>query len=121
MKFLAKDSNFNQVIMLTEFEQLERPLIVEIIRLRQTPRKSAMNEQTVNEMTSLEQDLENFIKKDIGYEFADLCIKLNGSGSLVYVHKSILAARCAYFEAFFRSFMPKNRKILVSDLTSLGW
>ena len=49
MKFLVKDSNFNQVIMLTEFEQLGNSLIVEIIRLKQVPKKSSMNEQ-VNEI-----------------------------------------------------------------------
>lgn len=49
MKFLAKDINFNQVIMLTEFEQLQSSLMVEIIRLRQTPRKFNTNEQ-INEI-----------------------------------------------------------------------
>ena len=39
MKFVAKDSNFNQIIMLSEFEQIETTLMVEIIRLRQNPRK----------------------------------------------------------------------------------
>lgn len=29
-------------------------------------------------------------------------------------HRCILAARCSYFEAFFRSFMPKERKILMT-------
>jgi hypothetical protein len=45
MKFLSKDSNFNQVIMLNEFELLERPLMVEMIRLKQTPRKSSNPDQ----------------------------------------------------------------------------
>jgi hypothetical protein len=45
MKFLYKDSNFNQVIMLNEFESLERPLMVEMIRLKQTPRKSSNPDQ----------------------------------------------------------------------------
>lgn len=38
MRFLYKDLNFNQVIMLTEFEQLQTSLIVECIRLRQAPK-----------------------------------------------------------------------------------
>ena len=115
MKFLSKDINFNQVIMLSEFEQLERPLLVEMIRLRQSPRKCTVNELTSQETTSLEEDLESFFKKDYGKEFADLFVKLNSNNHLILVHKVILAARCSYFEAFFRSFMPKDRRILVSS------
>ena len=42
MSFLIKDTNFNQVIMLSEFESLESSLMVEIIRRRQatTPKKT---------------------------------------------------------------------------------
>jgi len=77
MKFLAKDFNFNQVIMFTEFEQLETQLMVEIIRLRQNAAaKSDMNpsgeQQTALEScTSLEQDMENFIGTEIGKEAVD--------------------------------------------------
>lgn len=45
MKYLAKDSNFNQIIMLSEFEQIETALMVEIIRIRQNPRKTTANEK----------------------------------------------------------------------------
>lgn len=56
MKFLAKDSNFNQVIMLTEFEQLQPSLMVECIRLRQTPKKlTQSSDQQINEMAILEK------------------------------------------------------------------
>jgi hypothetical protein len=118
MKFLAKDQNFNLVIMLTEFETLQSALMVEIIRLRQTPRKSTNNDQ-MNDLisskcTTLTQDLENFILKDIGDEFADILIILNDNSQPLLAHKCILASRCAYFEAYFRSFMPKERKVLVN-------
>ena len=39
MKFLTKDTNFSQIIMMPEFEHLNPALMVEIIRLKQTPRK----------------------------------------------------------------------------------
>ena len=45
MKFLAKDSNFNQIIMQSEFEQIETALMVEIIRLRQNPQKTMTYEK----------------------------------------------------------------------------
>lgn len=72
MKFLSKDSNFNQVIMLDDFEQLEPPLMVEIIRLRQVPAKVQQNESSLcdevihERCTSIEQDMENFILNDLG-------------------------------------------------------
>ncbi len=76
MKFLAKDSNFNQVIMMTEFEQLETTLMVEIIRLRQNPApknslNDSMSELMLEKCTSLEQDLEHFIKNKIGMNFVE--------------------------------------------------
>lgn len=63
MKFLAKDSNFNQVIMLTEFEQLQSSLMVEIIRLRQTPRKISTNEhinEIIRDKSKFKINLKNF-------------------------------------------------------------
>ena len=75
MKFLCKDSNFNQVIMLDEFEQLEPPLMVELIRLRQAPVKIHSNESSmsdkvlVEKCTSFEQDMENFILNENGKPF----------------------------------------------------
>lgn len=113
MKFLYKDSNFNQVIMLNEFELLERPLMVEMIRLKQTPRKSSNPEQMSELIISklncpinlnikfkfycslyllgrcLEEDMDNFVNTDIGIEFADLII-VNESTKPIYVHKCIL-------------------------------
>lgn len=47
MKFVVKDVNFNQVIMMPEFEQLNQALMVEIIRLKQTPRKNVNPDQPV--------------------------------------------------------------------------
>lgn len=47
-----------------------------------------------------------------GKEFCD--IDLNLDGTLIPAHKTILAARCGYFEAMFRSFMPADSKVNVS-------
>jgi hypothetical protein len=49
LKFLTKDINFNMVIMMPEFEQLNQTLMVEIIRLKQTPRKYT-NADQINEI-----------------------------------------------------------------------
>ena len=54
MKFLSKDTNFNQVIMLSEFEKLDKSLMVEIIRLKQTPRKMTNIDQMTDLITSID-------------------------------------------------------------------
>lgn len=67
---------------------------------------------------TLESDMENFLKSENGNEFADVFIILNDGNSPqqppLLAHMCILAARCAYFEAHFRSFLPKDRKVIVS-------
>lgn len=62
--------------------------------------------------STLEEDLERFLKYN-GSEFCDITLMLHGDS--VPAHKSILAARCAYFEAMFRSFMPENSTVNVSS------
>jgi leucine-zipper-like transcriptional regulator 1 len=47
MKFLSKESNFNQVISLREFESLKSSLMVEMIRLKQIQ----LNKIVTNETT----------------------------------------------------------------------
>nr|CAD7442456.1 unnamed protein product [Timema bartmani]CAD7460743.1 unnamed protein product [Timema tahoe] len=37
LKYIVNESNFNQIVMSKEFETLEQPLMVEIIRRRQMP------------------------------------------------------------------------------------
>lgn len=64
--------------------------------------------------------MENFLKCEIGNELADVFILINEAGSHstppILGHMCILAARCAYFEAYFRSFLPKDRKIMVRNV-----
>lgn len=61
--------------------------------------------------SSLEQDMAMFLRVT-GDEFCDIILKLDNH--LIPAHKTILAARCSYFEAMFRSFMPADSKVNVS-------
>lgn len=55
--------------------------------------------------------------KSIGYEFCDITLLLDGEQ--IPAHKSVLAARCGYFEAMFRSFMPPDNtvRIQIGEMT----
>ena len=55
--------------------------------------------------------------KGQGSEFCDLTLILDGA--IIHVHKAVLAARCSYFEAMFRSFMPEDHTVNVSFLNSI--
>jgi hypothetical protein len=45
MRFICKDANFNNIINLSDFEQLDKQLIIEIVRLKQAPKKISQIEQ----------------------------------------------------------------------------
>jgi hypothetical protein len=62
--------------------------------------------------TSLEQDME-LLLNSVGKEFCDITLMVDGHP--VPAHKAVLAARCSYFEAMFRSFMPENNVVNVSS------
>lgn len=47
-----------------------------------------------------------------GKEFCDIVLMLDNHP--IPAHKAILAGRCSYFEAMFRSFMPDNNMVTVS-------
>lgn len=53
----------------------------------------------------------NFLKND-GQAFCDITLLLGNEE--IKAHKAILAARGTYFEAMFRSFMPKDNTVQVS-------
>jgi len=55
--------------------------------------------------------MEAFLK-NVGQEFCDITLMLNDMP--IPAHKAVLAARCSYFEALFRSFMPANNRVNVS-------
>jgi leucine-zipper-like transcriptional regulator 1 len=48
-----------------------------------------------------------------GKEFCDITLQLDGVS--IPAHKAVLAARCTYFEAMFRSFMPVDGIVHVSS------
>lgn len=112
LRFIVKESNYNQIVMSQEFETLERSLMVEIIRRKQLPQSKGNNEKHFDAAgSSLEQDMAMFLRST-GKEFCDIDLLLDGN--VIPAHKSILAARCGYFEAMFRSFMPLDSTVRVS-------
>lgn len=116
LKFIVKDTNYNQIVMSEEFEKLERGLIVEIIRRKQQPQNKGPNEKQFQSAgSSLEQDMAMFLVST-GKEFCDIDLILDSH--VISAHKSVLAARCGYFEAMFRSFMPSDNKVRVRSVCS---
>ncbi|KAH3884874.1 hypothetical protein DPMN_008860 [Dreissena polymorpha] len=55
--------------------------------------------------------MEDFLKST-GREFCDITLMLGNEA--IRAHKAVLAARCTYFEAMFRSFMPETNTVTVS-------
>lgn len=112
LRFIVKDTNYNQIVMSQEFETLDRKLMVEIIRRKQAPQTKVCNDPHFDTAgSSLEQDMAMFLKTT-GKEFCDIDLLLDNH--VIKGHKSILAARCGYFEAMFRSFMPSDNTVRVS-------
>ena len=113
MRFIVRDSNYRKVIMGSAFENLHPSLMVQIIRRQQfrsrptSPDPYADDEELIP--SSLQDDLEAFLLSDNGRPFTDIALRVNNK--VVLAHKPILAARCAYFEALFRSFMPENNEV----------
>lgn len=60
----------------------------------------------------MENDLAVFLKTG-GRDFCDINLILDGK--TIPAHKSILSARCTYFQAMFRSFMPPDNSVNVSS------
>ncbi|RMB99470.1 hypothetical protein DUI87_24207 [Hirundo rustica rustica] len=129
LNFVVKESHFNQVIMMKEFEHLSSSLIVEIVRRKQQPPVRTHSDQPLdignlaalwsNSMcwfgfangTSLIQDMKAYLE-GAGTEFCDIILLLDGHPRPA--HKAILAARSSYFEAMFRSFMPEDGQVNIS-------
>lgn len=93
--------------MSQDFASLEKKLIVEIVRKRLNPSKHVVDvkfDKSIGTCT-LESDMAVFMKST-GKEFCDINLVLENDK--IAAHKTILAARCAYFEAMFRSFNPAD-------------
>ncbi|KAL0270801.1 UNVERIFIED_CONTAM: hypothetical protein PYX00_008093 [Menopon gallinae] len=116
LKFIIKESNFTEIVLTKEFENVEKELMVDIIRRRQTwPQIRPLEPHFDNVGTSLEEDMEAYLKSE-GKEFCDIILKLENTQ--IPAHKAILAARCSYFQAMFRSFMPADKivNIQIGDI-----
>ncbi|XP_053557629.1 leucine-zipper-like transcriptional regulator 1 isoform X2 [Bombina bombina] len=111
LNFVVKESHFNQVIMMKEFERMSSSLIVEIVRRKQQPPVRVQSDQPVDIGTSLVQDMKAYLE-GAGRDFCDITLLLDGHPRPA--HKAILAARSSYFEAMFRSFMPEDGQVNIS-------
>uniref|UniRef100_A0A1A9WLC5 BTB domain-containing protein n=1 Tax=Glossina brevipalpis TaxID=37001 RepID=A0A1A9WLC5_9MUSC len=122
MQFIIKEENFTDVVMSNEFSDLDKPLLVEIIRKRLNPCKivnEANLEKNVGKYqvypnfksTTLESDMAVFLEST-GKDFCDINLMLEGQ--VIPAHKSILSARTQYFQGMFRSFMPLDNTVNIS-------
>ena len=113
MKFIVRDTNYRKVIMSSSFERLDRSVMVQIIRrqqFRSRPTSPDPHTETEERLpSSLQDDLEAFLLGDMGRPFTDVILQVNSHS--VPAHIPILATRCSYFEALFRSFMPESGRV----------
>lgn len=106
LTFIVKEDQFYDIVMSPEFATLEKPLIVEVIRKKLNPSKHLADIKFDKSIgTTLESDMAVFLKST-GKEFCDINLVLDND--IIPAHKAILAARCAYFQAMFRSFNPAD-------------
>jgi len=117
MRFIIQDSNYRKVVMSNSFETLDKGLMVQVIRrqlLRSRPTSpdppSVQDQLSIPQ--SLQDDLKAFLGTELGQPFADIVLKVGDQS--VLSHKAVLTARCAYFEALFRSFMPENYEVEIT-------
>uniref|UniRef100_A0A1I8NYL6 BTB domain-containing protein n=1 Tax=Stomoxys calcitrans TaxID=35570 RepID=A0A1I8NYL6_STOCA len=113
MQFLVKEENFTDVVMSNEFSDLEKPLLVEIIRKKLSPNKLVATDSNAdkNVGTTLESDMAVFLEST-GKDFCDINLVLDGQ--VIAAHKSVLSARTQYFQGMFRSFMPPDNTVNIS-------
>ena len=117
MRFIVKDSHYRKVIMSSAFETLDTSLMVQIIRRQQfrsrpTSPDSHSSDDDIQPPPSLQDDLRDFLDSEVGRDFTDISLRVNDQ--VVLSHKAVLAARCSYFEALFRSFMPENQEVKIT-------
>ena len=112
LRYIIKESSYNKIVMSKDFETLEQPLMVEIIRRKQTPQLRSLQEGTnYDQGPGLIEDLKEFLLHS-GGEFADIDLILDGTP--IPSHKAILAARSSYFEGMLRSFSPADNRVPIS-------
>ena len=115
MKFIVRESNYRKIVMMGSFERLDQSLMVQIVRRQQyrsRPTSPSPESDDQPLPSTLQDDLRLFLLSDYGRPLSDIVLKVGGQR--VLAHKPLLAARCSYFEAFFRSFMPPDNQIEIS-------
>ncbi|XP_068749559.1 leucine-zipper-like transcriptional regulator 1 [Montipora capricornis] len=117
LRFIVREANYNNIIMSKNFESVPQKLMVEIIRRRQVPQASSHvpgdNQcRSTHPEKTLQQDMLDFFQGARGHDFHDILLMVDGEP--IGAHKAILAARCSYFEAMFRSFMPENNTVTIT-------
>ncbi|KAJ7387099.1 Kelch motif [Desmophyllum pertusum] len=117
LRFIVREANYNNIIMSKNFESVPQQLMVEIIRRRQVPQASAHisgeNQcRSTHPEKTLQQDMVDFFQGARGQDFHDITLMVDGEP--IGAHKAVLAARCSYFEAMFRSFMPENNTVTIT-------
>ncbi|XP_067940064.1 leucine-zipper-like transcriptional regulator 1 [Watersipora subatra] len=122
MRFIVKGGNSKEIVMSTEFEELPKSLIVEIVRssLNQPVMMLALSGSTgqltdAPDANNIINDMRLFLASQ-GSQFCDIILMLDEEK--IPAHKAILAARSRYFEAMFRNFMPSNNcvNIAIGDM-----
>ena len=116
MRFIIQDGNYRKVVMSSSFETLDKSLMVQVIRRqlirsRPTSPDPPAVQGNANLPLSLQDDLKGFLG-DVGQPFTNISLKVGDE--VVLAHKAILAVRCLFFEALFRSFMPCNNEIEIT-------
>jgi len=109
MRVVIREVHFNQIILGTDFENLDKRLMVEIIRRKQQQQQNTIPDSPTLSLLSvptLVDDLRELLLEDNMFSDFTLCLK----GKEVKAHKVVLAARSSYFEALFRSFPPPEAK-----------
>lgn len=106
LTFIVKEEQYYDIVMSPEFATLEKQLIVEVVRKKLNPSKQIADIKFDKSIgTTLESDMAVFLKST-GKEFCDINLVIDGD--VIPGHKAILAARCTYFQAMFRSFNPAD-------------
>jgi len=111
MRFIVREVHFNQIIMASDFEKLDKMLLVEIVRRKQLQQQNPIPDSpniSILSVPTFLDDMKQLMISDDGHYFSDFTLCLNGQE--IRTHKVVLAARSSYFEAMFRSFYPVDNR-----------
>ncbi|KXJ09389.1 Leucine-zipper-like transcriptional regulator 1 [Exaiptasia diaphana] len=115
LRFIVREANYTNIIMSKEFESMTQALMVEIIRRRQQTTSEIPvfdNRIPQDPVQTLTQGMQELLNSPWAADLHDITLVIDGCN--VGAHKAILAARCSYFEAMFRSFMPENNTVTIT-------